>query len=179
MQTRDKPTPSFQSEAYCSLRIDKEPESADVEGWDYCPQRKQLVADPERNDLMHRFIDKFAALMEQPRGDAESEEKPAPAAAAAHGKPKASKGTKRCKPPLGRPPPERGRTHEEGLSILAAIQASQSKQRLQKQTNYIIDNEPEEEYAKTREKYSQSVIVAPPDALGSSAAKTESGKASV
>ena len=53
-------------DAYCSVRIEKDVKHAnEVEGWDSVLRKKQLVNDPEKNDLMHKFIDKYAEMVSE------------------------------------------------------------------------------------------------------------------
>ncbi len=151
-----KPPPA--DPTYCSLRIDKGQKALpEVEGWDYVLHKKQLVPDPQKNDLMHKFIDKFMELTSDDPTTTAKKSGPVPT-------------TKL--PAAAKKSHEEFKDHEEGYSILEAIQASQTKQRQQKQTNYIIDDPaeikpencaPEEiadlDYVRGREKYSQSVIV--------------------
>eukprot|EP01022_Parablepharisma_sp_SALTPOND_P001492 TRINITY_DN106553_c0_g1_i1.p2 TRINITY_DN106553_c0_g1~~TRINITY_DN106553_c0_g1_i1.p2 ORF type:complete len:206 (+),score=26.18 TRINITY_DN106553_c0_g1_i1:1103-1720(+) len=126
-----------------------------IEGWDYFPKKKQLVPDPEKNDLMHKFIDKYAELISEDFQAKTGFKKPE-------------------KKPLEEHKLRRSHfaAQEESYNVLETIHASQNKQRQQKQTNYIIDdpgdirpenNEREEicedDFVKGREKYSQSVIV--------------------
>jgi len=163
---------------------------------------------------MHKFIDKFAELVEQKEIKTSSVEpmdpteellpeesikhrlpqvQVDPSGKIATGKkavPSKAAGTEEHKQ---RRPIKLAYHHkavqEDSYNILETIHANQNKQRLQKQTNYIIDNaeDPDAEvvdytkeigdYAKSREKYSQSVIV--PAAAEAFPSQKDAGKGPV
>jgi len=147
---------------YNPLHPKKDIPNTEIEGWDFSNNKKQLVADPKKNDLMHKFIDKYAEMMNEKSG-ADSCSKQSAL------KPHQDKGKQG---PTEENKKQTYSGHEEGKGVLEAIHASQTKQRQQKLTNYIIDDpieiSPENdnteeisnsEYSKSREKYSQSVII--------------------
>jgi len=176
------------------------------------------VADPEKNNLMHKFIDKYSKLVEEKEhasrvqpclGEVEElqeeekvdkahlhkpvihKPKPAHNDSRTPQKPVETVQTKPNNKVQKRPTVPAEEEHklhnhnekavspyvnplqEESYNILETIHASQNKQRLQKQTNYIIDDADDtnptfqqcdsigedKEHQKTRDKFSQSVII--------------------